>query len=113
MKEFPELEGIHWVSNENPDIIMVKTRAVETNIHDDILSNLDNIDSTEFEIDFYLDLTKILTIREYFLNKNETSDKECIVDFGGDSSYILDVNTFELLKAWEFCKKWNNANKNI
>jgi hypothetical protein len=108
MKEFPELDGIHWVSNDNPDIVMVKTRAIETNLID-IGIDTEN----EFEIDFYLDLSKISAVREYFVNVNQASDKECVVDFGGDSTYVIDVNIIELLRAWEFCKKWNNANKNI
>jgi len=96
---FPEIEGLTWVSDKFPDLVVIKVLMENAQLADLGLP-CDDID-----LDLHVDLRSIVGIKDWYEKGSETPSEDItVVDFNGMAQCLIRIKKAELLKAWIFIK---------
>ena len=108
MREFPKIKGLKRISQDCPDIVSIPVQMERVSLVDMGLPSPIEL------LDMYLDLSKLAGVKEWWeKDAPEASSTECVADFVGINSLVLNIGKEELLKAWLFYKTWKYATRDI
>lgn len=110
MNKFPEIEGITWVSDVVPDLVILGITLEDKRKQELDIPGL-QIDDIPGEQ--YLDLTKLAGARHVYNHEGEIRKGESLVDVDGIVGFLAKVDIDDLVKAWIFCKEFHYATRNI
>ena len=99
---FPKIKNMRWLSDEFPDLIVVK---IVMQNRAQFEAGLEKPDE-QLE-NFYLDLSKLAGVKAWYEKGSETpSEKECLCDFTGIDQALLYITIEQMLEAWTFYKSY-------
>lgn len=104
--KFPKIKNMRWVSEDFPDLIVVKC-LMENRVQ----AEFGVKDPEEILINFYLDLSKLAGVKPWYpKGSDEPSKTECLCDFMGIDQVILNITIEQMLEAWCFYKSYKKQN---
>jgi len=104
MIDFPDINGLQWVSDKYPDLVIIKI-TLENRLQAEL--DIPGFKPDETIVNNYLDLSGLAGIRPWYEKGSDLPSKnECIADFVGVTQMVLNISVKELLKAWIFYKNF-------
>jgi len=99
--QFPKIEGMTWLSEEFPDLVIVKVLMENA-----LLADM-GLPCEDIDLDLHVDITMIVGIKDWYEKGSEIPAKDIVVvDFNGMSQLLLRIEKKELIKAWLFIKQY-------
>lgn len=110
MNKFPEIEGIQWVSDKTPDLVIIGITLEDKKKQD---LDIPGLDVDDILADQYIDLDKLAGVRSTYNEEGEMKKGECFVDVEGVIGFIARIDTDKLIEAWKFFKEFRHDTRNI
>lgn len=107
---FPEIEGITWLSTDFPDIVIVKITLEDKRKQE---LDLPDLDINDIEVDQYIDLSRVAGVRAWYpWMQEEPSKNECMLDVEGIVGFVANISIENMIKAWIIYKNFYYATRN-
>ncbi len=100
MAEFPKIKNMRWVSEETPDLIIVKV------VMQNRVQYESGVEKPDEQLEnFYLDLSKLAGVKPWYeKGSDKASETECLCDFMGIDQTVLYITIPQMMEAWLFYK---------
>lgn len=101
MFDFPEIEGVEWLSKISPDLIKIPVTFVDAEQHKLGLEEVEEMPGF-----VHLDLSKLALVEPFFeKGHDDISTRKCRIGVGG-ADMLVNISMDNMLKLWVFNKDW-------